>query len=209
MHPAIPMSLISRLIPRYSEPHRHYHTWHHIAEVFDASEQISTDKSLELTLAILFHDAVYNPLAKDNEERSAELLIDEGKRAEIDVDVLQDAVWLVLQTRHLGGAVAEPSFDAVADERASVLLDADLSILGSEPKIFDLYDRAIRQEYSAVSDHDFAEGRAKFVKGMLNRKTIFRTAKGQELWESQARRNLYLLFDIETARARDTGSKSS
>src|SRR5271154_6045691 len=154
MHPAIPMSLISRLIPRYGEPHRRYHTWRHIAEVFDASERISSDKSLELTLAILFHDAVYNPLAKDNEELSADLLIDEGKRAGIGLDVLQDAVWLVLQTKH--GKTFTRTHVHVNEDRAAILLDADLSILGSEPGIFDLYEDAIREEYSMVPDDLFS-----------------------------------------------------
>jgi hypothetical protein len=27
----IPTSMIARLIPRYAEPHRRYHTWSHIA----------------------------------------------------------------------------------------------------------------------------------------------------------------------------------
>lgn len=195
MHPSIPTVLISRLIPRYGEPHRHYHTWHHIAEVFDASERISSDKSLELTLAIFFHDAVYVPLAKDNEERSADLLFDEGKRAGIDDDVLRDATWLVRQTKHLASPPLSPSHDARPElrMREAVLVDADLSILGSEPKIFDLYEDAVRQEYSGATDAEFGRGRVAVIKNFLdkaNALTIFRTERGQNLWEARARENL-------------------
>src|SRR5271156_3841701 len=187
MHPSVPTSLISRLIPRYGEPHRHYHTWHHIAEVFDASERISNDKSLELTLAILFHDAIYLPLSKNNEEESARLLLDEGRRAGIGEDVLLEASKLVLQTRHLATFT---STIALRDERADVLLDADLSILGSEPKIFDLYEDAIRQEYSMASDSQFARGRVDLIKSFLEKPFIYRTERGHVAWERQARENL-------------------
>ena len=191
MHVSIPMSLISRLIPRYAEPHRRYHTWHHIAEVFDASERISNDKSLELTLAILFHDAVYAPLSKTNEEDSARLLQDEGKRAGIGEDVLLDASWLVLQTKHLATAFFTETASSLSRRpRADVLLDSDLSILGSDPKTFDLYEDAIRQEYSMVPDAQFASGRATIMKNFLESPMIFMTDRGRELWEKQARENL-------------------
>src|SRR5271166_1106216 len=92
----IPTSMISRLIPRYAEPHRRYHTWSHIGACFDAIEKISSDRSQEVALALFYHDAVYEPLSKDNEEQSAALLMSEGERAGVDATVLKKAYAMIL-----------------------------------------------------------------------------------------------------------------
>lgn len=61
-----------------SESHRHYHNCLHIAgcpHEFDQVRKLAAD-ALAVELAIWFHDAVYDPLAADNEECSAELAKD-------------------------------------------------------------------------------------------------------------------------------------
>lgn len=189
MHPSIPTQMISRLMARYAEPHRHYHTWQHIADVIDAAERISSDRSLELMLGILFHDAIYSPLQHDNEMQSALLLVEEGRRAGIGEDVLRDASTLVIATAHLH-AEKFLSERGRNTPRAEVLLDADLSILGADDDVFDTYETNVRKEYAAVADRDFANGRAAIVKKFLARQQIFRTTAGRELWEFKARRNL-------------------
>ena len=179
----LPTSMIARLIPRYAEPHRRYHTWSHIAHVFDASERISEDRSQPLALAIFYHDAVYDPLAADNEERSARLLLEEGQRAGVPENILREAAMLVRLTRHAG-----PALDLT--ERACVLLDSDLAILGEDEAIFDRYEEAIRQEYAAVPNADFAAGRSKILAELLSHERIYKTERGRALWEAMARKNI-------------------
>lgn len=60
------------ILNRYDEPHRFYHNWEHIDYMLRLAEKrgILTE---ELFLAIIFHDIIYDPKAKDNEEQSAEL----------------------------------------------------------------------------------------------------------------------------------------
>ncbi len=191
MNTGIPSSLISRLIPRYAEPHRRYHTWSHIGACFDAREKLvqagarvgepEAIREFAVDLALLFHDAIYEPLAKDNEERSAQLLLDEGLRAGLDLDVLERASAFILTTKHDSVPVSEP---------ARIVVDADLSILGAEPAVFDEYERKIREEYKSVDDASFAASRAKVLQGFIARDGIFQTKVGRGLWESQARRNL-------------------
>lgn len=175
--------MISRLIPRYAEPHRRYHTWRHIGHVFEASERISEDRSTRLALAIFYHDAIYDPLASDNEERSAELLLDDGRRAKLPEDVLREAAMLVRATKHSG-----PEKDLT--ERACVLIDSDLAILGEDEAIFDQYEEAIRQEYASVSETDFATGRMQILSGLTQRKNLYLTERGRALWEAAARENI-------------------
>lgn len=180
----IPTELISRLIPRYAEPHRRYHTWSHVAHVFDASERISEDRSLTLGLAIFFHDAVYRPERTDNEEESARLLLAEGEKARLPPSILKEASALVRITAHAGS-------DVDASERARVLLDADLSILGAPADAFEAYERAVAEEYTSVfSPKEFLVGRKAFLEKLLKREWIFYSERGRRLWEGAARTNI-------------------
>jgi predicted metal-dependent HD superfamily phosphohydrolase len=186
----LPATVLGRLRERYAEPHRHYHTWSHILACLDAKDQLTDAVVPEVDLALLFHDAVYDPRAGsgENEERSAELLLEEGRRAWLDDAMLRRAQALVRATAHgLAAAPADEEDDAV---QACVVLDADLSILGADPATFDAYETAIRQEYAAVDDAAFAAGRAHVLRAFLARPLIYRTRRGQRLWEAGARSNL-------------------
>ena len=72
----LPSSFPETLFVKYDEPHRFYHTWHHISDML---ERLETDPKFkdyrydkELITAILFHDAVCDPKRNDNEEMSVE-----------------------------------------------------------------------------------------------------------------------------------------
>jgi predicted metal-dependent HD superfamily phosphohydrolase len=178
-----PPTLVERLVRRYSEPHRRYHTWAHVLGCLEARRRITTAAMPDVDLALLFHDAVYEPLARDNESRSAELLVEEGRRAWIEESVLQRARPLVEATAH--AAAAE-----VDSEEACIVLDADLSILGAEPSAFGEYERQVREEFHFVDARGYAAGRSAILRSFLERPSIFLTRRGHRLWESNARRNL-------------------
>jgi predicted metal-dependent HD superfamily phosphohydrolase len=178
-----PATLIQRLRVRYAEPHRHYHTWSHVLACLDARRRI-TDASLpEVDLALLFHDAVYELLAADNEARSGLLLVEEGRRAWMNEAVLQRARVLVQATKH-------DRAPAIESEEACIVLDADLSILGADRDAFDAYDRAIRREFASVDATSYAAGRGAVLRSFLERPSIYATRPAQRLWEASARRNL-------------------
>jgi predicted metal-dependent HD superfamily phosphohydrolase len=177
-----PPSLIERLRARYAEPHRRYHTWDHVTSCLAARRRITDAALPEVDLALLFHDAVYEPLAHDNEARSAVLLVDEGRRAWLNEALLERARPLVAATRH---DAVEPD-----TEEACVVVDADLSILGAERQVFEAYERAVREEYASVGDDAYRAGRAGVLRAFLERPAIYATRRGQRLWEAGARRNL-------------------
>jgi predicted metal-dependent HD superfamily phosphohydrolase len=178
-----PASLLARLANRYAEPHRRYHTATHIVACFEARHRISRAAMPDVDLALLFHDAVYSPLAGDNEARSAELLVEEGRRAWLDDRVLQRAEALVRATQH-GDA------SALDSEEACIVVDADLSILGSDELTFDLYERQVREEFEAIDDASYAAGRSHVLSLFLAREAIYATRPAQRLWEARARKNL-------------------
>ena len=63
------------LAAAYAEPARFYHTLDHVAAVLGTNAELAdlARDPAALQLAAWFHDAVYDPRASDNEERSAAL----------------------------------------------------------------------------------------------------------------------------------------
>lgn len=78
-----------KILDRYDETHRFYHNWSHIEYMFDVAIKEDILLTNGLSLAIIFHDIIYDPKFKDNEEQSAELFYslindDEIKQAILD-----------------------------------------------------------------------------------------------------------------------------
>ena len=166
----------------YSEPHRHYHTLEHIAHAlgrFDGIRSRVRDADAA-ELALWFHDFVYDPRAKDNEERSAayarRLLGGGGIVSEAGEQVTD----LIMATCHLSPPEAPD---------ARYVVDADLSILGGTAAEFDRYEGQVRQEYAFVSEPDWRAGRARILRVFLDRPKIFLTPEFASL-EGPARANL-------------------
>ncbi len=166
----------AELVTRYSEPHRHHHNLEHIVSMLDELELISTlfvfEDQTAMKLAVWYHDAIYDPKAKNNEEQSALLII---KSFGVKVSDL------ILATKH----TLDPD-----DVNARFLVDLDLAILGKSEKEFDRYEDNIRKEYSHVSEEDFRLGRAKVLQSFLNRQSIYSTNFFRDKYENTARKNL-------------------
>jgi len=170
-----------RLTNLYSEPHRHYHNCRHIADClgeFDSVRHLASEPEA-VELALWFHDAVYDPRAADNEERSAEL----GRKfvQESGIGKESTIVQLVLATKHHDGA---------SHRDATLMIDIDLSILGQAGERFWNYERQIRREYEWVPENIFAAKRAEILERFLSRPKIFGTEFFFSKYESQARANL-------------------
>lgn len=178
------------LVRRYGEVHRHYHTLDHVLaclSVLDQQAPFAVERDA-IEMALWFHDAIYEPFAKDNEDRSAELLKQCSRTIGMSHSVTDRAAHLILQTRH--SAPPDPS-----DLAAGYTIDIDLSILGEDPETFDQYEAAVRREYEAVPDADFWRARSGILQGFLDRPAIFTTPVFQTRYEEQARRNLRRSID--------------
>lgn len=178
-----PEGLKQQLLAAYGEPQRHYHTQQHLIEciaLLDSAIE-RTRSPGEVELALWFHDAVYQPKAKDNEERSAEWAARALVAAGVEAASIDRVHALVMATRHEAAPI---------DPDQQLLVDIDLSILGSPEERFAEYDRQIREEYCWVPGLVYRFKRRQVLGGFLARSSIYLTPEFQSRFESRARENL-------------------
>lgn len=175
----------ARLEALYQQSHRYYHTFSHVAALVRLYEAHlpRLSRPLLVLLAIFFHDAIYYPTRKDNEEKSAtlfrEFVANVGLRKE-DEDLV--AHWIMLTQGHMQ-AIQE-------EEDALYFLDFDLSVLGSPWTEYQMYAKQIRAEYSHLDEEMFQKGRSAVLRSFLQSSRIFKTNALHNLLEAQARSNL-------------------
>jgi predicted metal-dependent HD superfamily phosphohydrolase len=184
-------TLLERVLASYAEPARHYHTLQHLGECLDLFQHVAhlAARPGEVALALWFHDAVYVPLAKDNEARSADWAIEALRTAGASETVIERIAALIMATAH---------HEAPAGSDARLVIDIDLAILGSLPARFTEYEQQIRSEYAAVPADLYAEKRREVLAGFLARPAIYATPELHARLEEQARTNLsrnFLIFD--------------
>jgi len=179
--PAAAYPPFDRLVEAYSEPHRHYHTLEHVGEVLRVTGRLKGGPAVPL--AVWYHDAIYDPKAKDNEAKSAEFAEQELNELKLPADVTTRVADLVRSTAHFDTpAFTGHDFDA--------LHDADLAILGAAEPRYARYAADVRKEYAWVSDADYRTGRTKVLEAFLARERIYRTPLMFAEGEEAARRNL-------------------
>jgi predicted metal-dependent HD superfamily phosphohydrolase len=180
-------ALLDELIEAYSETGRHYHNLDHIDALIELLDRHgdSVRNRDALELAIFFHDAVYLPTRPDNEAASAALAREHLTQLGVGEDLVGEVERLILATRH-GTSVP----DAGSDPDLALLLDLDLSILGSERSTYAAYAEAIRREYAIVPEAIYRPGRRRVLAEFLARPRIYATPHLHDLWETPARSNL-------------------
>jgi predicted metal-dependent HD superfamily phosphohydrolase len=173
-----------RLVARYREPRRHYHTVKHLAYVLGVADELAAVVPLRdvhsVRLALFFHDAIYEPGASSNEAQSAALA--RAMLGELGTDagrIDATAVLIEATARHEAGGGSD----------AAVVVDADLAILGETPAVYAAYAIGIRAEYGHLADGEWRAGREVVLRHFLDRPAIFSTAP-MRAREPRARANL-------------------
>jgi predicted metal-dependent HD superfamily phosphohydrolase len=169
---------------RYSEPGRAYHNLVHIANmllIIGGHDEYPEDLC-ELFVATVFHDIIYDPQAKDNEERSADYAMGILKPIGFDESFLAKVNAYILSTKD---HKVNPNYP-----HSATMIDADLSILGARENEYQDYAKAIRQEYSFVLDEEYRMGRSKVLQGFLDRDSIYLLPQFREKFEESARSNI-------------------
>lgn len=144
---------------RYSEPHRHFHTIEHLNDVLEQiiskRQDLSVEDFVSLIIAAVFHDIVYDPQRKDNEEKSAELLewwsytLDESEYYEIK----ENARKIILATK---------THDKIHDLISS-FNKIDCSILDRDYPELLKWEEQIFEEYK-FAGKEYKQRRIQFLK---------------------------------------------
>jgi predicted metal-dependent HD superfamily phosphohydrolase len=187
----LPPDQLQALQAAYATPPRAYHNFAHVEEVLRHYDAVADgpgwQQPEEVRLAVLYHDAIYEPGRKDNESRSADLAIGHLQRwlADRGIDAMRVAELINLTARH--GALKPGD----VDRDAALFLDCDMAILAMDAATFAAYDRGIAAEYRGkVPAWLFKLNRRRFLKALLMKERIFLSDWFHERLDAQARINL-------------------
>lgn len=175
----------------YEEPPRAYHNIHHAVGCAMMAESYRLPP-LGI-MALLYHDAHHVAGSIINKDESVNLLYEHFSDWRKDLQdkplphpdgpsPLEEIARLIRVTKH----DIEP-----ATPLEAIVMDIDMSILGSEPAVFDAYEEAIRVEYDFASDADVEKGRVDFLKGLLSKRQIYYSTLLRHRFEKPARENIH------------------
>ena len=177
-------NIFNELIAHYAESGRYYHNLTHIETMLKDLHTVYEDGLPDaLFFAVWFHDAVYNALFKNNEERSAALAVKKLQQLKVPNEIITEAESLILKTSNHLEAEAN-------DETTRTFLDIDMKILGADESTYNQYAQAVRKEYAIYPDMLFNRGRKKFIEKAQASKRIYKSDQFFNLYEQQARKNL-------------------
>jgi predicted metal-dependent HD superfamily phosphohydrolase len=182
----LPEALVAELAAAYAEPHRAYHNATHIAALLGWFDRIADGPGWQapgdVYASIVFHDAIYDPAAKDNEAKSAAW----ARRAiaEHALPANADRVVELIELTAKHGALETATGDA------ALFLDADMSIVGAPSDTYREYARQVRREYSSVPAPAYRAGRGAFLEALAHKPRIYFTDYFHIRLDVQARLNL-------------------
>lgn len=176
-------SLWSEVYHFYSSRKRYYHNLTHLeklyAELFAIKSQVEDWNTV--LFALFYHDLIYNPMRKDNEEQSA-------LRAQACLQQLHVPPEKI--TRCTAHIRATQGHQVSVDRDTNLFTDADLSILGQDWDMYSTYVAQIRREYAIYPDLLYRPGRQKVLRHFLAMDRIYKTDFFYEKYEQQARENM-------------------
>lgn len=155
----------SDILALYDQPWRYHHTRKHLEYMKEHTMNFFPYCSKQgiLFYAILFHDAVYEPLAKDNEDKSIELLMKYIDDLPLTNDDKDDVISLIRLTKH-------PHERNMDNELEKAFIDADWHRMGCVHDIdrkyaewLDQYESDIFREFQTVPVEKYVFGRLAFL----------------------------------------------
>jgi predicted metal-dependent HD superfamily phosphohydrolase len=193
----IKLEEMSMLTTLYTQPHRHYHNINHINDCLVELENLPKDmlhlfERNVVETAIWWHDAVYNPYSKKNEQTSADMF---DAYIGVETPFAYAVRQAILATaNHTITQKANPLFyiDNELPLVTEVMLDIDLSGFGKSWEICKQNADNIRKEYYNTEDFEFYQGRLKFLEAISQRESLYYTDVFRDMYHEQSRENLRL-----------------
>ena len=165
--------------------HRRLHVIDCLNEFYHIRHLVKNPDAMEC--AILFHDVIYDPLSKTNEEDSAiyaeKILRERG----LPADFIAEVKRYILLTTHT--TIPE-------DMDGKYMVDIDVSIFWKEFRKYLQYSKDVRREYYMYPDAKYKSGRKDVLKFFLGKENIFHTEYFQELYKDKAKQNIQHELDL-------------
>lgn len=187
-HFSEPQKVFNKLVAAYSEKQRAYHTLQHLYECLVLLDSIRSDlkDAYSVELALWFHDAVYDPQAKDNELKSVELF-EKYMAQDLSVEIVEKIKrWIIATQKH----------ESTNELDLQFLLDIDLAILAASPERFEEYEQQIQQEYAWVDPDVYSIKRKEVLAHFYQAEPLYQTEYFQQNFEQKAKQNLNRILNI-------------
>jgi predicted metal-dependent HD superfamily phosphohydrolase len=148
------------VLPKYLEPHRHYHNLNHIQKMLSLVSgkfMTSFKEYTKLYLAIVFHDAIYNVGSNTNEEESANFFLNFFDTSDDDG---YDVYNTILSTKnHLA-----------CNHISKILIELDLyDLLHPDKKVFEFNTINLYKESGMENFDEFKEANKKFLYSYIDK----------------------------------------
>lgn len=179
-------TFFENLTKDYNGAGRFYHTMQHVEALLKWSNEHTAQLQQKdvVDLAIIYHDVIYDPTRRDNEEKSAERAVQELTSLNFPKDKTALVKAYILATKGHNVPVGQENSDL------AYMLDFDLSILGTPWEDYLTYTQNIRREYQVIPDSLFFPGRIRVLQSFLQKPAVYHTKTLQLKMENQARANL-------------------
>src|SRR6202023_707715 len=190
----------------YTESHRAYHTWDHIAGLLEKLSEFSdlSTRSDIIAVSVFWHDVVYRTQNQDGSPRpdydnvrdSGELFRQYTLLNKSDADAVY---YLIMATaNHLQARAEQQYYVGFADD-LDLFLDLDLSSLASPWEEFVEDFARIRTEFSWASEVVFCSIQLRILKNFAKDDVrLYRRAETSRNWRDAARANLKrCIFELQ------------
>lgn len=175
--------IFEKIVAHYQESHRAYHNLNHIYSIFQVLDQYFKLPDPLLEAAIWFHDIIYTIGEPQNERKSA-ILANNLLKDFFSEEGLNTIKNLIIST--------EKHIPIIDNDLNKIMLDIDLSILGTDAITYSTYTKAIRSEYKVYPQDLYTIGRREAMSRFLERSSLFYTDTFQACFEAKARENVRL-----------------
>lgn len=179
--PAYGITCWEEIDKNYSSESRYYHSTAHLKHMLLELKDVELEicEIDTLLFSIYYHDIVYVASNPDNEHQSAMLFsqrISPTRFHNIEkcIEQINATKWHRMSE----------------DMDTNILMDLDLSILGTDYLAYGFYYHNIRKEYFMYPDQIYYEGRKKVLKRFLSLPSIFKTRHFIGKFEEKARLNI-------------------
>jgi len=182
----------------YTERHRAYHSWQHVAGLFEKLGEFSdlSTRADIIAMSAFWHDVVYRTQNHDGTPRpdyenvrdSAELFRKYTLLNQPDAAAVYDLI--MATANHLQARADTQHYAGFAGD-LDLFLDLDLSSLASPWEQFVEHFNAIRYEFSWVPELGFYSKQIQILENFAKDDVqLYRRAETREKWRDTARANL-------------------